>query len=243
MSGLRLLRIGAALPLIVNGGYLAIHVELLLHDFDSTLSAPLRFTRTVLCALLAVLAVRLARERRDALFVLAVMAVVVAADVFLILIPRFLVGLGLFAVVHALLLIRHLRDLRASLARPEVRRLLRIEALIIAAVGVGLSLVFFPQLGAMRALFAAYFALLLVGSWAAIATIHRDTWPRPCAVGIAVGMVLFAICDVALGLGEALRMPVLRRVVPDLTYTLALLGIVLSTVDWDAPPRPGRTTI
>ena len=62
-------------------------------------------------------------------------------------------------------------------------------------------------------------------------------------VGIAVGMVLFAVCDVALGLGEALRMPVLRRVVPDLTYTLALLGVVLSTVDWDPAPRPGRTTI
>lgn len=189
----------------------------------------LRFVRT-LAAVIPIVGLWRGRTTPDARWLTAAMALVVVADAFLILRRDLLTGIGWFAVVQAVLVGRHgrgvpLRRWGASDARGMIAAGCVFVALVNAwlwpsLASRGLAL---PVLG-----YSVLVVTTVVVAWGAR---HGGPLGAGAARDAAVGMVLFALCDVTVGVGAAFghtSAGALVRSVTGLLYTPALLLLVRS---------------
>lgn len=210
------------------------------------------YARTVLCALVAFLAGRNRISARDRLWLMAAFGVTLVADYFLVLTGKnFLVGVGLFLVVHALLSIRHAAGFKASLAPDQRQRTLRL--LVITGV-VALSItgvVLWTVRGiiarsGMVAIDVIYVLGLTVSMWMAWGTLIRGYYPRLNAWFIAVGLTSFYCCDVSVGLVADLGDVPLKAILNDLVglfYTPALVLLALSGYTWEGTSEAAATPV
>lgn len=226
----------------MTGVFTGMDYEALIHDFDSDLSPALRYTRSILCLALALIISRYPLGRRDQTLIRLAFALVAVADFFVILHPaKMLIGMLLFMVVHIVLAIRHARGWRASMAPPlreaTVRWLIR-SALFIGIPGVGLLYFAAPALhkSGLFVVDVIYLVVLMLSAWMGWGTLVRPFFPKLNARLIAGGMSFFFLCDVALGLSHAYASnPMVSGIlglIPDLTYSWALLGLALSATRW-----------
>jgi uncharacterized membrane protein YhhN len=159
-------------------------------------SRALRVLRTMLCA--AVPWVR-PGETADRRAVGSALAVCAAADVLLVGLRAFLPGVALFGIAQALLLRRAAVgvDLRGPAARRAAAAALAGWALLLLALSPGL---------AARGLVAPVgaYGVVMLGS-VGVATLAWWTGARPGAEGraLAIGMALFAVTDVMVGVGAS----------------------------------------
>jgi len=216
-------------------------------ELQVRLSAVLRMLRSVLCLLLVLQVgpgMRL-RPNDDAMltgaFVLAV-----TGDAFLIFReghPQwfFLAGVGAFLLCHLLLTVRHLQGISDDLDRPGVRRGLVVSGVVVLGLSVGV-------VAAARAVMkpvldSVYVGVLGLSLWAAVgAAIRADDTDFPSAnrLLIAGGLALFWLCDISLGVAARMTaaeghtpMALWIGMVPDLTYSWALIALALSGFRWD----------
>lgn len=164
----------------------------------------------------------------------------------------FMLGVAAFLACHGILTVRHMRGFMDDLGKPGVLARLVIAAVLITAASGGLLWAFRGVIE--PPLDVPYGAALSLSLWAAVgAAIRADDNDFPSANRwlIAVGLALFYICDVALGMKVRLvqreghtPLALCMGMVPDLTYSWALIGLALSGFRWDAltgrqrPPRP-----
>ncbi len=224
----------------LTGAFTAIDWAVFVHRFDTVFSEPARFLRSVFCVALACLPLRHAIHQRDARLLAAAFVFAGLGDYFLILTDRFLIGVGAFLLCHLILTVRHARGLRAALAGDGgevLRRKLVILGLVALSITGALVVWAWPVMAreGNQVRDIAYMSVLTVSMWMGWTTVLHRCYPRDNAWMIAVGMTSFYICDVALGLGTELQgsQAELFGLVPDLTYTPALMLVALSGYFWD----------
>jgi hypothetical protein len=241
-----------ALVMAVTGAYLAFDWAAFFSGFSSSWPARAAYARTVLCALLAWMIGRDCVDRLDAGLLGAVFAIMLVADVFLTLENRMLSGTVLFLVVHALLIVRHARGLRASLApaaRPRTLRVLAVTALVAFGGAAVLLTTVEPILRRTGTLaIDAIYLLFLAGSmWMGWGALFRGFYARRNAWFIALGMTSFFFCDVSVGLGAALTGTTRGAVLNDVVgffYSPALVLLAYSGYRWAEPrARPSDTAL
>lgn len=210
-------------------------------------SAVLRMLRSLLCLVLVMQVVPSVRLRaRDDHFLTSAMALAVLGDAFLIFREGhpawfFLVGVGAFLACHVVLTIRHLTGIRDDLARPGVKRgLVLTGAGVVAVSATVLALAWSVMKPAID---IAYVGVLSVSLWAALGTMVRADpadFPKVNQWLIACGLLLFYACDVALGVHARMvaaegytELILWLGMVPDLTYSWALIALALSGFRWD----------
>ncbi|MFP2924872.1 lysoplasmalogenase family protein [Pyxidicoccus sp. 3LG] len=227
--------------LLVTGLYMGVDWMQTFPNVVANVPAYAGYARTVLCAGVAFMVGRNCVGSRDRLLLMAAFGVTLAADYFLVLTGKhFLVGVGLFLVVHILLTLRHAQGFRASLAPERRARTLRLLA-ITAVIAFSLTgVVLWNVAGILKrsgqeVVDVIYVLALTVSMWMGWGTLIRDTYPRLNAWFIAVGITHFYCCDVSVGLVADLPPGTLRSILDDMVgvfYTPALVLLALSGYRW-----------
>ncbi len=233
------------LIMFVTGTYVGVDWAAFFYHFTSPYPARAGYARTVLCAFL-VWMIRGARvDRQDALLLGAAFAVTLVADFFLILLDWTIPGTVLFIVVHALLIVRHARGFRASLAPDRRVRSLRLYALTaLVAYGGAVALIFTVKPILERthslALDSVYLLFLATSMWMAWGTLIRDFYLTRNAWYAVIGMTSFFFCDVSVGLSASLSGTTSGAVLNTLVgmfYSPALVLLAYSGYHWHSPPQ------
>ncbi|MCB9794084.1 MAG: hypothetical protein H6741_15320 [Alphaproteobacteria bacterium] len=230
----------------VTGTFTGIDWAVFFHDFDSTYSPYARYMRTLLCAMLAFAVGSHILSLKDHVLLWSAFVLTCIADYFLILTTHFIVGVGVFMLVHLTLTVRHAQGFRASLQGPDaerVKRRLLASFLAVFVPGGLLIKMVGPDLekSGLAGLDVVYMVVLMTSAWMAWGTLIRGFYPRLNAWLIALGMSFFFACDIALGLSHvyASEQPTLSKIfgmVPDLTYSTALTLVALSGYKWTSEP-------
>lgn len=240
--------------------FMALTDQVAWHDWPDGLSqtsAWVRMLRSVLClVLVGMIGPGSWLRRGDDRLLTAAFLCAVIGDAFLIFredAPHwyFLAGVGGFVLCHVSLTVRHLTGIRDDVSRPGVVPRLAIAAVGIAAGCAALVAAFWSVLRPL--VDVGYVAIMGVSLWAGLsAAIRADTDDFPVANRwlIAVGMLLFCACDLSLGIHARLvhaqdhtDLALCMGMVPDLTYSWALMALALSGFRWDVltgrrgPPR------
>ncbi len=229
-----------AVTMFVTGCYVGVDWAAYFHPFESWFPAVAGYARDVLCAAIVLIIARNRISTRDWQLLLAAFALTMVADWFLTLKDQPLPGTVIFLGVHSLLIVRHAQGLRASLARVERGRTLRLmtaSALVCYGGAVALIVTAAPILkrSGQFALDSVYLLFLATSLWAGWGALIRRTYPRLNAWFVAVGMTFFYLCDVTVGLAVAQSGTPAGRILSDLiafSYTPALLLLALSGVAW-----------
>ena len=216
-------------------------------------SRVIRMLRTVLClALVLLISSKLWLTVKDRRRLLIAFVFAVCGDVLLIfkgeglnggeLFPEklsFLLGVAMFLICHGWLIARHLvsfADFRADLKRPGVAP--RVWGLLVLSFLPSVALVIWAWPHLKPALDITYMAVLSLSLWMGLSVLpRRDDFPRTNRRLIAIGITLFYICDVSLGLGVRLQTaePFVAGVfgqLPNLTYSWALIFLAMSGYHW-----------
>lgn len=233
-------RVLMGLIMFLTGTYVGVDWAGFFHGFTSTYPARAGYARTILCALLGWMIGDARVDVRDARLLGAAFAITLVADYFLIIVDRMTPGVALFLVVHALLIVRHARGFRASLAPPERARTLRllgVTALVAYGSAGALIVAVTPILKrtGMFALDAVYLLVLATSMWMAWGTLIRSFYALRNAWFITVGMTCFFCCDVTVGLAAALEGTTQGAVLNDLVgffYSPALVLLAYSGYRW-----------
>lgn len=164
---------------------------------------------------------------------------IVIADFFLILRGQLLVGIGVFALVQVVFIVRQTRGWRnAWNACSEAQRVQRRKPLLlIGGLGVLLWGSTFVALGPRLADVGllgptlVYGLLIVLAVCTAWGLVVMRIMPARNAWLIAIGMTLFTVCDITVGMGAALQgQPIGEgaRVLTGLFYSPALIVLALS---------------
>ena len=216
-------------------------------------------------------------SRRDRALVQLAIALSLVGDVFLVLVPMivgvpeapvggvppdpsflqknsFLIGLAVFLVVHIVLIVRHLKGLRASLSGDDAAKARKWTiglGVFWAVVAAGVVAIWWDLLSqqptAMLAVFLIYMAVLATGVWAGTTVWLRSPFGDPDvppyvplnAAMIGIGMVCYGVTDVTLGLEHLYRSGETSErcwqiitVIKDLNYSPALMFLAYSGFVW-----------
>jgi hypothetical protein len=229
-----------AVTMFVTGSYVGVDWASYFHPFQSRFPAVAGYARDVLCAAIVVLIGGNRVATRDWRLLLAAFGLTMVADWFLTLNDQALPGTVIFLGVHALLIVRHAQGLRASFARAERSRTVRlmiISALLCYGAAVALIIGVAPILrrSGQFTLDSIYLLFLATSLWMGWGTLIRRAYARLNAWFIAVGMTFFYLCDVTVGLSVAQGGTQTGRILSDLiafSYTPALLLLALSGIAW-----------
>ncbi len=189
------------LLLLVFVGFYAsfLTADILTADSDNVYSKHAKYLAVLLCLILVMSIGRHGHDTRDRILLQSAFVGIAAADFTIGILGRFLPGLALFLAVQLILLFRHLRGVRFSVADAW-------SLGIIVAFG---GLVFTLAFGLLREAgllipAAVYAVVLLVGLWAAERARAWSFFPSTSARLILVGMALFLLCDLNVALWNAL---------------------------------------
>jgi uncharacterized membrane protein YhhN len=216
-------------------------------------------------------------SRRDRALLQVAIALSLVGDIFLVLVPMivgvpeapvggvapdpsflqknsFLIGLAVFLVVHIVLIVRHLKGLRASFRGDDAARARKWTiglAVFWAVVAAGVVAIWWDLLAqqptAMLAVFLIYMAVLATGVWAGTTVWLRAPFGDPelppyvplNAALIGAGMVCYGVTDVTLGLEHLYRSGhtsercwQIITVIKDLNYSPALMFLAYSGFVW-----------
>lgn len=227
--------------LLITGLYVGVDWAQSFSARVANLPAYAGYARTVLCAGVAFLVGRTCITSRDRLLLMAAFGVTLVADYFLVLTGRdFLVGVGLFLVVHILLSIRHAQGFRASLGPDQRSRTIRLLVITGVVAFTITGVVLWKVDGILRrsgeqVVDIIYVLMLTVSLWMGWGTLIRGFYPRLNAWLIAIGISNFYCCDVSVGLASDLSGTTAGALLNDLVgffYTPALVLLALSGYRW-----------
>jgi hypothetical protein len=236
----RLVRILMGLIMFVTGTYVGVDWAGFFYHFTSPYPARAGYARTVLCALMVWMIRGACVDRRDAVLLGAAFAVTLVADFFLIIEDWMIPGTVLFLVVHTLLIVRHARGFRASLAPAKRARSLRLYALTaLVAYGGAAALILTvkPILDRthMLALDSVYLLFLATSMWMAWGTLIRGFYLERNAWYIVAAMTCFFFCDVTVGISASLSGTETGAVLNNMVgffYSPALVLLAYSGYHW-----------
>lgn len=236
------------LAVFITGMYLGVQWTQSFPAWVANLPATGGYARTLLCAGVAFMVGSNSLGSRDRLLLMAAFAVTAVADYFLVLTnSHFLVGVGLFLVVHIILSIRHAQGFRASLQPDSRRRTLRL-LLITALCALTLTAVILwkvqgiLQRSGSEAVDIIYVLMLTVSLWMGWGALIRRFYPRLNAWFIAIGLTAFYFCDVSVGLSADLSGTTAGTLLSDMVgfvYTPALVLLALSGYRWTSTSAGG----
>jgi hypothetical protein len=203
-------------------------------------SETLRFARTVLCVLVFWPCRPGVGDPIDTRLLGLACMLCIPADYFLILERQLKAGIGIFFVVQALLLARHLR--RVAWRQLQARRHGLGAAFTLLVFGAGNAFLY-PLLApkGLAVPVLAYSALLLLACLSAFLLTGAPGAAAPNAGLMFAGMVLFVLCDITVGVGAALQPAPLAdavRAITGLFYTPCLLLLAVSA--WPFTPAGGH---
>lgn len=218
----------------------------------SLFSRLIRMLRTLLCLLLVgLISGKLCLTKKDRRLLLFAFGFAVLGDLLLIFKGQvaggellseehsFLVGVVVFLICHGFLIRRHFiswDNFKSDLERPGVAP--RVWGLMALSFLPSVALLIWAWPHLKPALDITYMVVLSLSLWMGLSVLpRRDDFPRTNRWLIAVGMTLFYICDVSLGLGVRLdtAVPDVADVfgqLPNLTYSWALIALAMSGYHW-----------
>ena len=173
--------------------------DILTGDSESYYSKALKYVCILGCFALTRLNARNAPDERDQGYLQAALFFVCIADFLIGILGLFIPGIAVFLVVQLILIVRHSRAFAWN--RAEIRTLLTV---FLPATGIFIYLA--PTFQAAGLLFpvVVYAAVLVTGLWMALGVGRRGFYPPATAGLITVGMVLFFLTDVCVGVYNAM---------------------------------------
>jgi len=173
--------------------------DVLTGDSDNFYSKAVKYACVLLCFFLTLLAGRDGHDERDTLLVRIAFFLTCLADLALGIMGHFITGLLIFMYVHVCHCFRNARGF--SWNRREI-----ISAVVLLAFAGAIMAAIAPVLAGSDFLPYAllYSAVLAISLWMALGTLWRLFFTGGTARLIALGMVLFFVCDVCVALFYAL---------------------------------------
>lgn len=190
----------------------------------------IRFARTAVFSFIFIAYLQSGHFTKDHTLMLLAMLVATIADFYLILQNKLIIGIGIFGIMQLLLLYRHLQGFSWQLFQQKIYIYLTIGLFVFAG---GILYLLYAPLQA-KGLFwpVAGYGFLLVLSVLAAAYSKASGVLSPMQAKLAlVGMVLFLVCDITVGLGAVWSdQPAgyLVRALTGVVYTPSLIFLSLS---------------
>lgn len=184
-------------------GFAAVDISTL--SSDEVFSRFLKFSSVVACA--AIAWTRPGLDRRDTILLRIAFLLTVFADFFLGILHLFIPGVAIFALVHIVYVMRHLRGISSLVAEG----ILAGFCLVFAIVIMSLSSPAMARAGLLHESIA-YAVPLTFSLYAGIGVMIRDHFRIVHRIRIVVGIVLFFAVDIAVAHFQALPDGLMRTI-------------------------------
>ena len=200
--------------------------------FDDSQSASecWRFARTVLCGLALVGVIKTHGNTTDKWLMLLALSLAVIADYFLILKNNLVTGIGIFAIMQIVLIARHSIGVSfKKFYQPQIGFAVAI-GLLVLLIGNGLLWSSLSEKG-LTIPVLIYSSLLITSVVTAYSTRFTGLLSTKQANYAFMGMILFLLCDITVGIGAAFGHTSEGQLVRSLTglfYTPSLLLLAKS---------------
>ncbi|WIV11575.1 lysoplasmalogenase family protein [Proteiniborus sp. MB09-C3] len=196
-----------------------LYIAFLYFDFFSVKvfisSSVVKFISIVLCFLLSVLIGKDYLDKENKLLLQSGLLITIIADFLLLFTDYFVLGTGIFSVVHILYAIRYERNKTKLI-------LIRAIVILLIIVGIYLTINFFIIKIEVLFLSALFYAVsLIISTIKAIKACKYDLLPFPNKYLIAFGMVLFLLCDVNVGIFNIISLINISSGIINLLYNIS----------------------
>lgn len=159
----------------------------------------LKYISILLCFLLSLMAMDHAISPMDILLLQSGLFITTLADLCLLILDKFTIGVAIFCVAQIIYCIRY----NPPKAYPTVVRFMMVfEVLAISYILLGF---FVKNLDTLFVVATAYAICLMTSVIRAIKLCKAKQFPSPNRYMIAIGMVLFLLCDINVGLTNVIQ--------------------------------------
>ena len=186
-------RILIAIQLVFFPAFL--YTDILLINRNNQISGYLKYSTILLCLIIALLIGEDGYNKRDRLFVQLARLFTVFADYFLLIKDDFIIGVICFCVVQITYIIRY------SLMEKKIYKnvcFLLFTLLIAIFASAVIRLNNFNR--GLLSLGLLYAVFLLTSVYCGVSTLKRGKYPKGGAILISLGIILFLLCDINVGL-------------------------------------------
>ena len=195
-------------------------------------SAYIRFIRTMLFACIIIPYLQIGKLSKDQILMISAMVIATVADFYLILQNRLIIGIGIFAIMQLILLYRHFQGFHWGIFHHKFYLYLTIGLFAFAIIILYFLYTPLHEKGLFWPV-TGYGFLLILSVLAAAYSKSTGVLSNKQATFAFIGMILFLICDITVGLGAVWsNQPAgyLVRALTGIAYTPALIFLSLSAM-------------
>ncbi|MCY6369176.1 lysoplasmalogenase family protein [Clostridium ganghwense] len=173
-----------------------IYINFLIIDLQGGDPRLLKYVSILLCFVLVLLIGDRGIDKKDTILLQVALFFTTMADLNLVILKNFILGITAFCIVQIIYIIRHSRKIILNKSNFIV---FLLESIVILGLVIMLNIPFYED-KALYIVASIYSILLITSVYMAFGTIKRGVYSKRNSYFIMNGMVLFLLCDINVGL-------------------------------------------
>lgn len=225
-------RIIFTIILLLVGIYASfLSVDILTGMYDNKYSTCIKIFATILCFVLSLIIGNDGHSKKGTRLLQAACFLTLIADFSIEIASQFLFGIGVFLFVQILYIVRHKEGFRTN--KYELFTSLIIFSITISILFVIGSVLLKKGETVLFIAIVIYAMVLSTSLWMAIGTLFRKYFPKTICWFIALGMACFFICDINVGISQALPIKANRSEMENFVLFKSTVRMARSIIDED----------
>ncbi|MCY6356116.1 lysoplasmalogenase family protein [Clostridium sp. ZS2-4] len=215
---------GLKLERIIIVAIILIYINFLMVDLQGGDSRMLKYISILLCFILSLFIRDRGNDKRDTRLLHEALFFTISADLNLVILNNFILGVSAFCIVQIIYIIRHSRNI--FLNKRDIVLFL-IEGIIVSRLVIMLNMRIY-EYKELYIIACIYSILLLTSVLMAFGTIKRVFYSKINSYFITIGMILFLLCDINVGLYHIGKIQYISGILVWLFYLPSQLLLSLS---------------
>jgi len=201
---------------------LFLFIDISSHHAGNKYSTYLKFLSILLCLIISLLIGSNGYNSRDVFLLILARFFTLVADYFLLLSSNYILGVLSFCVVQLIYIERH-----SLMAKDKFN--MKINRFIFFPIFIFLliltSLIFHITDSKVLLIYSSivYAFLLTLSVYCGIRTLKSSNYPKKSALFISLGMILFLLCDINVGLYQLINLSLFQNILGDFQSIIAIL--------------------
>lgn len=173
-----------------------IYISFIIMDLKGQDTRVLKYLSVILCFILSILIGNRGIDKMDTRLLQLALFFTTIADLNLVILKDFFTGIAVFCIVQIIYTIRHSRNI--ILSKRNIALFL-IEGIVVLGLVIMINIPFYQE--KVLYIIVCIYSILLVSSvFMALGTIKRGFYSKTNSYFIMIGMILFLLCDINVGL-------------------------------------------
>lgn len=170
-------------------------VDLVFRDLGNIYSIYLKYTEIILCFIMVLFIGSDGYSIKDIFLIQSARFFTLIADYFLMILNNYFWGIICFCIVQIIYIIRH-----TIVKKDKLKNIVFLLSAFIACFAILLNINRSIEDASLYISAAIYACFLITSVFCAVSTIYKSSYPKTGAYVIAIGMLLFFLCDLNVGI-------------------------------------------